>query len=240
MADTLVTGAARGLGLALVRQLLERGDRVFAAARGGSEREELRELRRAHPDSLVPIALDVSDPQSIAESVNEVRKHTDALDLLINNAGIASGQGGSSSTAPEPLGRVEQGNSLQVFAVNTVGPLLMVQAHKGLLARAKAPRVVNVTSRMGSIEDKSSTGYYSYSASKAALNMVNKILSRELSREGIVTIVVHPGWVQTDMGGGHATLLPEESAAALIRLVSALSEKDNGAFFSYDGSPLPW
>jgi len=240
VADTLVTGAARGLGVALVRQLLERGDRVFAAARGGSEREALRELKRAHPDSLVPIALDVADPQSISDSVSEVRKHTDKLDLLINNAGIASEHGGNSSTAPEPLGRVEQRNSLQVFAVNTVGPLLMVQAYEGLLARAKAPRVVNITSRMGSIDDKSSTGYYSYSASKAALNMVNKILSRELRPEGIVTIVVHPGWVQTDMGGGHATLTPEKSAAALIRLVSALSEKDNGAFFNYDGSPLPW
>lgn len=240
MTDTLVTGSARGLGLALVRQLLEGGDRVFAAARGGPGREELQQLEREHGHRIVPLELDVADTRSIADSVREVGRHTDALGLLINNAGIASEKGGNSSTAPEPLGEVTQHNSLAVFAVNAVGPLLVVQAYREMLAGAKAPRIINITSRMGSIEDKSSTGYYSYSASKAALNMLNKILARELQSQGIISVVVHPGWVQTDMGGRHASLPPEKSAAAIIRLASGLTEEDSGGFFNYDGSPLPW
>jgi NAD(P)-dependent dehydrogenase (short-subunit alcohol dehydrogenase family) len=232
MQRCLVTGANRGLGLAFVTQLLERGARVLACCRDPSQAGVLKALAAAHGDRLAIHALDVADPAAIAALPKAAAKHLQRIDLLINNAGVL--------VSGERFGNVKAESLAESFAVNASAPLLITQALAPLLALGNKPRVLCVTSQLGSIAQASSFRTISYAMSKAALNMAVKRLAAELTPRGIVVLTAHPGWVKTDMGGKGATLAPADSAHALLNLVEHARAEDAGKFLAYDGAELPW
>lgn len=225
----VITGTSRGIGLELTRQYLARGDSVEAGARHPEASEPLLALQRAHPDLLRLHTCDVTDDESVrafAHSIGEV-----AVDLLINNAGVV-GKGSLESFDPEDL--------VRTYRTNAVGPLLVTRALLPALRRAKGAKIVHITSGMGSIGDNTSGGAYGYRMSKAALNMASKNLSLELAPEGIISLVINPGWVKTDLGGPRATISVEESARLMIERIDAAGPAESGSFLNYRGGTFVW
>jgi NAD(P)-dependent dehydrogenase (short-subunit alcohol dehydrogenase family) len=218
----LVTGANRGLGLEWTRQLVARGEGVIATAR-----ERSAELDRLGARVETLDVADASSVSRLAESLDGL-----ALDVLVNNAG----RGGAGAT----LDKLDWADVAATFEVNAIGPMRMTQALLPNLRAGSRKLVAHVTSRMGSIADNSSGGYYAYRASKAALNMMNKSLSIDLARGGFTCVVLHPGWVQTDMGGAGAPLTPRESVAGMLAVLDGLGPSDTGRFLDHDGQTIPW
>lgn len=223
-ATVLITGANRGLGLEYARQFKAKGYAVIGTARNPGEAAELAAL-----DVQVE-ALDVTDAASVAA----LAKRLDGvpIDVLINNAGI--GDRDDTSILATDFAMFER-----TLAVNTLGPLRVTQALLPNLRAGGRKHIVNMSSRLGSIT-LNNGNYPAYRASKAALNQVNRNLSIELGKQGFVVVVVHPGWVRTEMGGAEAPLLPEESVRGLVKLIERLSASDNGRFYDYLGEELPW
>jgi NAD(P)-dependent dehydrogenase (short-subunit alcohol dehydrogenase family) len=226
----VVTGANRGLGLEFVRRYLEAGHRVLAAARDPDSAPALRELAAGHGDRAFVARCDVGDSRSIAELADAVP--WDSIDLLVNNAGVFGGEERS-------LEAIDFEDMERTFRINSLGPLRVTRALLPWLVRARG-KVAHVTSKMGSIDDNTSGGRYSYRMSKAALNMAVRSLGYEFTEQGLCTFVIHPGWVQTDMGGPAAPLGIEESVASMIDTIAARTPADNGLFFDRDGQRLPW
>ncbi len=232
MQRVVITGANRGIGLELVRQYLSRGDRVFAGSRDPKQATELNSLQDKHGDRLTVLALDVTDQAATEKAAATVTGLVDGLDLLMNNAGVGGGE--------DPFGHITEQNLVDTFRVNAAAPLLMAQALLPLLKKGRRPTIASVTSRMGSIADNGSGGYYAYRASKAALNMLNRSMALDLAQQGIIAVVLHPGWVRTDMGGRGASLSVDESVAGLLEVIDGLSETDGGRFFDWRGKEIPW
>ena len=228
----LITGANRGIGLELTRQLLRRGEQVFAACRNPATATSLHDLSAETRSRVSIVQLDVSDPASIDASFETVGGLTDALDLLINNAGI--------QLADDHLGTLKMDEMLRTFAVNSIGPLLVCQRYLDLLQAGASPRIVNISSRRGSLAWYQDRRFYTYSASKAALNMMTKRLAVETKAMGIIVVVMHPGWVMTDMGGPGAQITPDESVGGMLRVIDSLTIGDNGRFLGWDGKEMPW
>jgi NAD(P)-dependent dehydrogenase (short-subunit alcohol dehydrogenase family) len=235
----LVTGANRGLGLHFVDQLQRRGWQVIAACRRPDGADELRSL---HP--LAIVSCDTGDPVSIAALADSVAPITERLGLLVNNAGIMSPSAAPVDELPTddaaangPLTALEPEALATMFRINSIGPVLVVQALRPLLGDGAA--IVNLSSRLGSIGHGSNTDY-GYGMSKAALNMATAVLGRELGPAGIITVAVSPGWVRTDMGGAAASLTPEQSTGSIAALVDRLGAEHNGCFLDIDGAPIPW
>lgn len=220
----VITGANRGIGLELSRQLTGRGDHVIATARPGAEVADLLDIG-ARIETL-----DVADDESVRAFGG--RMTGDPVDVLINNAGMA----------PEArqLGELDFDVMLETFSVNAVGPLRLAQALMPNLKAGQRRLIAGLSTEMASIAGNRSGGYYSYRASKAALNMLTKTLALELAGKGFTCVALNPGWVKTRMGGPHAPLAVAESAASMIRLLDGLSTKDSGAFLAHDGSRLAW
>lgn len=211
-----VTGANRGLGLEFVRQYRAAGWDVIATAR---ERSAELEALGAEVRTL-----DMTDASALA-SVRAGRP----LDLLIANAG---------TYGPREAGDAEGAAEwLETFAVNTVAPYLLAQA---LLPEVKAAggKLVAVSTRMGSIADNSSGGFLAYRSSKTALNMAWRVLA--LANTDLVCTVLHPGWVQTRMGGANAPVTPEQSISGMMQVIDGLKPQDSGEFFDYQGQRVPW
>ena len=232
MQRSFITGANRGIGFGLVRHLLARGDRVFAGCRNPEQAYELNALQHEHGDQLSVVPLDVTDPAAVNSAAATLQGLTDGLDLLINNAGVGGGR--------QNLGGLQPDDLLATLRVNTVGPLLVSQALLPLLKKGRRPAIINITSRMGSVDDNCSGGSYAYRASKAALNMVNKSLAVDLAGAGIIAVVIHPGWVQTDMGGAHARISVDTSVQGMLAVIAGLSASDTGRFLAWDGEEIPW
>jgi NAD(P)-dependent dehydrogenase (short-subunit alcohol dehydrogenase family) len=233
-----ITGANRGLGLELTRQYLERGDQVFAASRQPAQAAELRQLQSQYADRLVQLTLDVADANSIAAAVQTVSATTDALDVLINNAGVYPHAG--SGDAHQRLGQLAHDDAIETMQVNAIGPLLMAQALLPLLRAGQKGRILSMSSGQGSLTWKATGDPYHYSASKAALNMYMRSLAAEIGAYGLISVLVDPGWMRTDMGGDHATLEPADSARGIIRLTEQLHAEENGSFVTWQGQPVPW
>lgn len=235
MERVLITGANRGIGLALARHYLARGDRVFAAVRRPDAAADLRALETQYGDRLLVVGLDVRDADSLAACVEAVRAQTAAFDILLNNAGI-----NPEYDPYETFGRLEAAAMLEVLHTNSVAPLLVAQAFYDLLKRGTRPRIANFSSDMGSLTWKTSGGSLSYCASKAALNMLTRGLAPTAIRDGVIAIALDPGWVQTDMGGPGAEITPDESAMGIINVLDNLTRSDAGRYLNYAGDENPW
>ncbi len=229
MTRYLITGANRGLGLEFVRQLLARGDSVIACCREPDSAKALQELVGAAGDRLTVRALDVTDPAAIDDLPDDLP----TVDVLINNAGIAA--------AEEAFGFFDAGTMARVLFVNSVAPMLVTQAMTPVLEKGKQPKVVCITSALGSITRAEGLSFgLSYGMSKAALNMGVKKLASELKGRGIALVALHPGWVQTDMGGAGAPLQPPDSIRGMLEVIDKLTTADNGRYLTYAGEELPW
>jgi NAD(P)-dependent dehydrogenase (short-subunit alcohol dehydrogenase family) len=234
----LVTGAGRGLGLEFTRHYLARGEHVFATCRRPAAARALAALGAAHPDRLTIVPLDVTDAGAIRTAHAAVRARTASLDLLINNAGIYAA--GGSGDPSERLGTLRFEDALLVLRTNAVAPLMVTQQFWDLLEAGRSPRVVSVSSEYGSVSENAGDFPYYYSASKAALNMLTRSLAAEARRSRIITVVVDPGWVSTDMGGPAAPVTPARSVAGLVRVLDGLTVKHNGRFLTWEGAEAPW
>jgi len=228
--QALVTGASRGLGLEMTRQLLVRGDRVAAACRHPGRALALTRLAGEHPGRLHVLPLDLTEPRSIAEVAREVGALDLDIDLLVNNAGVL--------IEGERFGAIESKSLRESFSVNAEGALLLTQALNAQLA--DGAKVVNLSSTLGSIARTDSLYSPSYSISKAALNMATRLLSIALNERGIIVVALSPGWVQTDMGGSGATLKPDVSITSMLRVIDHLKASDNGRFLTQNGETIPW
>ena len=232
----LVTGANRGIGLEFVRQLLARGDRVVAACRQPGKATALNMLSGEHPGRLHVLPLDVADARSREALARELPltggEGPDALsiDLLINNAGVLH--------AGERFGQLTDANFDDSFRINASGPLLLTQALAPQLADGAT--VANLSSVLGSIASTERFGTPSYNLSKAAQNMATRLLADALRGRSIRVVALHPGWVQTEMGGDGAQIAPAESVAGLLKTLDGLQAADSGAFFDWNGRTVPW
>lgn len=246
MKRAIVTGASRGLGLALVRQLLLRGDHVFAGCRTPHSSTELCSLRSQYGNRLVVLPLDVAEQSDIDRAFQAVTDHTGSIDMIINNAGtktVAHTRSSTEilgSTRNEVLESIDARALEYVFRVNTFGPLLLVQRFLSLLRQGDTPKIINVSSDRASLALKTSGGNYAYCASKAALNMFTRALAFDLEPFGIAVIAIHPGWVRTDLGGPRAELAPDEAAEAVLQLGDRVARADGGRFVDRAGHDLPW
>lgn len=226
MPNVLITGANRGIGLEFARSFAGDGWQVHACCR---QPEKARALKEVGGDLSVH-RLDVTDGLQVAGLSRELADET--IDVLVNNAGVY----GPRNTA----GRIPFDQWAEVFEINAIAPLRVAQRFVEQVAASDRKLIVNVSSRMGSIAENSGGGEYIYRSSKAALNMVAKSLSIDLAGRGITVVLFHPGWVQTDMGGKEAAITPQDSVAGMRAVIERLTPAENGKFFNYDGSELPW
>ena len=218
MPAVLITGANRGIGLEFARQYSADGWDVVAT------------VRESNPDlDVLGVRVERLDMRDL-DAVASFGERLDSLDLLIANAGTYGPR--------SPRSAAEGEEWLETFAVNTVAPYLLAQSVLPLVARSGG-KLVAITSKMGSIADNRSGGYIAYRSSKTALNSAWRSLAID-NRDKVVAAVLHPGWVQTRMGGESAPLEPEESVAGMRRVIEDLGPDQSGRFFSYDGSEIPW
>lgn len=235
MQQIMITGSNRGIGLGLVKEHLKKADvHIFATCRTPDSADDLQALASENPDALTIVTLDVNDTASINAAKADIASKTEHLDLLINNAGIFP-----RNPEHETLGEMTHEAISHVVTVNSVSPVIVTQAFIDLLKNGHKPRVMMVSSQMGSIE-RASGSAMSYRVSKAALNMATKVLAGLLESDGITVVTTHPGWVQTDMGGSSASLTPEQSASGLTAVATDLTVADTGKFYNYDGTEMPW
>ena len=225
----VVSGANRGIGLELTRQLLAGGATVYAGARSPMRAAELRELESENQERLAIRILDVSADESVLSFRNQIKES--GIDLLINNAGVYL-------DSDQSLESLESTKILECLNINTVGPARMTQIFLPLLRRSRQARIANISSQMGSISDNTSGGSVAYRMSKTALNMFTKCLA--LDEPEIISICLHPGWVQTEMGGKGAAVSPEDSATGLLNVIFSADESKSGQFLRFDGKPAPW
>jgi NAD(P)-dependent dehydrogenase (short-subunit alcohol dehydrogenase family) len=236
MKSILVTGASKGIGLEFSRQYLHQGYRVFAASRKPENSLELQHLKSQYNDHLVIHQLDVSDEESRHNFYQALLTQTEKLDVLINNAGIIAGN----EEYDYRFGNLKQEDILRTLLVNSVAPLMITEKVFPLLSESTQPIVVNITSDNGSISRRNSGGKYGYCASKAALNMITKILSNELIRNEIIVVALHPGWVKTPMTKNeNAPLEPFESIGGMMQVIDSLEMKDTGRFLDWKGNDIP-
>ncbi len=232
--NILITGANRGIGLALVEQYLSQSDtRVYATCRNPEGAVALNALAQADPENLQILQLDVNDEASIERAVNAIAGEIDSLDVLINNAGISGGDGA------RDMGQLSAAEVATVVTTNAVAPLIVTQCCRELLQNGDNPRAVMISSGLGSLA-RAGGNAYAYRMSKAAMNMAARVLAFDDAMAGITSVTLAPGWVRTDMGGPSANLAPEESARALLGVIERLVAADNGRFYRYDGEELDW
>ncbi|MCP3103602.1 SDR family oxidoreductase [Myxococcus sp. K15C18031901] len=226
----VITGASRGIGFEFVQQLLLRGDVVDAGVRSEEGLRRLQPLIHDFGGRLRARVLDVSDESSVRAFAAEVGERP--VDVLINNAGVAG--------LWCSLTDVDYADVARTFAINALGPLRVTTALLPALLRGAARKVAYVTSRMGSLSANEEGGAYAYRMSKVALNMGVRNMSRDLRGERVVSVLLHPGWVKTDMGGPDAPLPPSDSVRGMLHIIDELRFEHSGRFFDYQGEEVPW
>ena len=219
MGQVVIVGASRGIGLALAREYASAGARVTATSRNRTDLLDDCGATQIH-------GIDVRDIKSLRDLADQIEG---PVDVLIVCAGVLT---------RESLDDMDASRIMDQFAINAVGPMQVVASLRGALTVGS--KVAIVTSRMGSIADNSSGGMYGYRMSKAAVNAGGKSLAIDLKPDGISVMLVHPGYVRTDMTGGNGFISAEESARGIWERVAALSLEQTGTFWHQDGSPLPW
>jgi NAD(P)-dependent dehydrogenase (short-subunit alcohol dehydrogenase family) len=223
----LVTGANKGIGFEVTRQLATKGFRVFVGARNETAG---RAAAKKIGEAATFLKLDVSDEASVRKAAAEMAKETERLDVLVNNAGIIVD--GDNAILKTTARQIEE-----TFRTNTIGPLLMAQAFHSLLAKSEAPRIVNVSSGGGQLADGADGWAPAYCISKTAVNGVTAQLAAALPKFAVNSVC--PGWVQTDMGGANATRSVEDGAAGIVWLAADAPQNETGKFWR-DRKVIPW
>lgn len=232
METVLITGANRGLGLEFCRQYAEAGWKVLACCRDPGAADALNGLAGRHPGAVEVLALDVADFQAVDALAR--RLDGTALDVLLCNAGIYGDAPGAG------FGALDYDVWARVLRINTLAPMKLAEAFLPHLQRGARKQVVALTSLMGSIADNGSGGSILYRSSKAGLNAAMKSLAIDLKGQGIGVLLLHPGWVQTDMGGPNAPTLPQASVSGMRQVIGAFRPEDSGRFLDFQGRQLPW
>jgi NAD(P)-dependent dehydrogenase (short-subunit alcohol dehydrogenase family) len=226
MPTVLLTGAARGLGLDFTRQYAGKGFKIHACAR---KPDALKGIK----GDIHPHQLEVTDYKAVKALAKELSG--EAIDVLICNAGV----GGNREQTGQILGAFDSEIMRRIFDINAVAPLIMAEAFVDHVARSQHKKLIALTSSLASLANNDG-GRYAYRASKTALNMEWNCLAKELGGRGMICVVVHPGWVQTEMGGPMAALTIDQSVPSMVELIDRLKPEDNGRYLAYDGSELPW
>lgn len=224
----LITGANRGIGFEFLQHYAKEGWEVFAVVRN-TEQEHFKNLVSQF-ENITPIQLDVADfsNYTILENIFKNR----SLDVLLNNAG-------TSGEKNQTIGNINAENFQNVLTINTIAPIMLTQTLYSALQKGQEKLIVNITSRMGSIADNTSGRSYAYRTSKAALNCLMHSLQIDIENEGFKVLLLHPGWVKTDMGGDNAAIDCKTSIEAMCQLIAkahTLPEQ----FYHYEGKTLPW
>ena len=226
--SVLITGSNRGIGLKLVELYAKKNFYVLATCRDISHADQLDSMAKQYSNIQI-LALDVAQSEDIQRLANTLKKAP--IDILINNAGIWR----SSS-----LSSVNKEAWIESFNTNAIAPYEMAQAFLPNILDGGLKKVVSITSKMGSIEDNTSGGSYIYRSSKSALNMVMRSLQHDLQSQGIATLTLHPGWVQTDMGGMNALINVDQSVVGMMKIIDNLTLENSGQFLDYAGKPIGW
>jgi NAD(P)-dependent dehydrogenase (short-subunit alcohol dehydrogenase family) len=232
--NILITGADKGLGFSLTKLYLEKGYTVFSGLLN-SPSEAFLKLKSEYGEKLSIVSLDVSSDASVASSLGEVSRLTDKLDVLINNAGVHF------EKSFAVLEEVDFQVALDTHNINTLGPLRVAKAYIPLVRRGQEKVIVNISSEAGSIGECWRDKEFDYCMSKTALNMQSVLLQKYLKSDGIKILAVHPGWMQTDMGGAEADISSDTSALGIYELVNKYKgELDSPIYMDYSGRLFNW
>ena len=226
--QVLITGANRGLGLEFTQQYAADGWNVLACCRHPQSALDLQALAAAHSNVKIH-TLDVADFAQIDALALQLKD--ESIDVLINNAGVYPASS---------FGDTNYDDWVAAFKVNSMAPLKIAEAFVQHITRGQIKKIATLTSKMGSLDDNTSGESYSYRSSKTAVNMVMKSLSIDLKPYGISVVMLHPGWVQTDMGGSNALINAQTSVSGLCKVIESLSLNTTGQFIAFDGKAIPW
>ena len=225
MTTILITGAGRGIGFELARQSVEKGWNVIGSVRTV---EAQRELAQKLPQIAV-LNFDVTDHKAIEKVANAFHS---PIDVLVNNAGVIGPD-------VQSILEMDFDGFAETMAINVMAPLKIAQVFLPLLKQGNNPLLVNISSKMGRMEFAASDRI-AYRASKAALNKITQGLATDLKEDGITCIAMHPGWVQSDMGGAGADITPQQSASGILEVIQSVTLEDSGKFFDWDGVSRSW
>jgi NAD(P)-dependent dehydrogenase (short-subunit alcohol dehydrogenase family) len=233
MKNILITGASRGIGLEMCTQLIADGHDVLATYRSEKTANSLLDLNDG-AKNLHTFEMDVNSSDSVKSAMSEIAKRFSSLDLVFNNAGILY---------CSPLDEVSSDAFRSIYETNVIGVFRVSEAAIPLLRNGHEPLIVNLSSRLGSIELRGNSqlgGAIAYQCSKAALNMLTKQMSIDYAKHGVRTISISPGWVKTDMGGEEAKYEVSESVELFLSRINQLPPESNGIFMGEDGEIIPW
>ena len=225
MKNILITGANRGIGLKFA-EILSANNNIYATARDTTKADDLEKL-----DNTELLELDLLDKDSIKSFCSELKDIP--LDMIINNAGIFQDEQMEETILDPELW-------LDEIMINAIGPVVLSQKLKENIMSGNDKKIIFISSQMGSIDDNYSGGYYFYRTSKSALNSAAKSLSIDWKADGIPVLMLHPGWVRTDMGGSNAKLDLDTSVRKLLDVINRLDMSQTGAFLNYEGKKLEW
>ena len=228
----LITGANRGLGLAMTRNLLLNGHHVITIIR--RESDTLKELSDQYPALLNNYHGDVTDEQSIKNIILKISREKQHIDILINNSAV--------HLDPErlPIEQVDFSVYSQTFQVNSIGPLIVIKHALPLIRNGQKKQIVNISSEAGSIENAWRKSEYAYCMSKAALNMASRILQNDIKNEGIKVLSLHPDWFSSYMGGANAPITPSDAAEKVVDLIMKPFDLEGPIYYGPDGEVMPW
>ena len=226
MPTVMITGANRGLGLEFARQYVRDGWSVIATCRKPEDATELNAI-----DGVTVYPLNVTDSMAVRALADQLKGA--AIDVLINNAGVY----GPKNSA---LNEIDFDVWEQVLRTNALAPLCVAQCFAAHVAASDRKCIATLSSKMGSMTDNTSGGSYIYRSSKAAVNAVMKSLASDLGPQGVISVLLHPGWVRTDMGGPSGLIGAEQSVAGMRRVIDAADMNASGHFYAYDGAEIPW
>lgn len=227
MSTVLISGANRGIGLEFARQYAAAGWRILAGCRSPGSADELRGLK----GDIAIHALDVADSASVSTAKAAIG--SEPIDVLINNAGFIGQREGK-------LGSVDYADWTETLNINLLGPARVAGAFVDNVLASKQKKFATVSTRMSSMTECKAIDFMAYRTSKASVNMMMTLAANELGPKGATVVLLHPGWVQTTLGGPNAVMTPKDSVTGMRAVLDGLTPADNGRFINFDGTPIPW
>jgi len=232
MKTVLITGANRGIGLEFVKQYAVEGWCVLACCRDVAGSTELNNLAVQFINQVTVYSLDVAMHEQIECLSQELADVP--IDLLINNAGVYP------TSRSDGFGKTDYDAWARAFHINAMAPLKMAESFIPQITKSHLKTIITITSKMGSVADNRGGGSYVYRSSKAAVNMVMKSVAIDLASRGVISVLLHPGWVRTDMGGSNGLISTQQSVSGMRQVISNLKPENSGEFYAFDGQVVPW